>query len=476
MNENNPMEKDELTEETSASESSLVSNEDKKDDMPVEDTDIPPQAIKESVTPEIKPVYRWEYDQQCIHDAKESKQKRHNGLRNYAIVMSVAFVAAIALLVGVFFIEPPKNTTDPSTPVASLDDLYKVCYPSYVAISIVSEYGTSGAGSGIVMTADGYIATNYHVVEDAKAISVILYDGTTVDADYVDGDEINDIAIIKVAKQDLTPAKIGSSDNTRVGEQVMAIGTPHSINYRGTMTSGYISATNRRYAAQNENGTIQKVVALLQTDTSVNPGNSGGPLFNMKGEVIGIVSMKIAGSQYEGLGFAIPIDGVIDMLNDIIENGELTIPNGGSAYEGAALGITGMSTIKDTTYLLAGDKIYITHLNEKGEICVTDIFENSIPVTDEDALAAMDITDYELYTAPATGVTVTNTNPAFDSSKKLKPFDVIITANGISCNFIETLQEVISTCRVGDKLNLEVWRDGEIISVSVELGRSATME
>lgn len=429
------------------------------------------ETAEEAVAPEVQYVYRWNYDSQSLHDREDTQGNNRKGLRNYAIVMSIALFSAIALLLGVLFVGNGGAPTG-----ASLDTLYAECYPSYVAISIVTDNGTSGAGSGIIMTSDGYIATNYHVIEDAKTINVILYDGTTADADYVDGDELNDIAIIKIAKKGLKSAKIGRSSDIRVGEQVMAIGTPHSINYRGTMTSGYISATNRQYAAQNDNGSIKKVVTLLQTDTSVNPGNSGGPLFNMRGEVVGIVSMKIAGSQYEGLGFAIPIDGVIDMLYDIIENGELTISNGGSAFEGAAIGITGMTAVKDTTYLLMGDDIIVTVLNENGELCVENIYGEYIPITDTEKMAEMGIINYEMYKAPATGVRVTATASGFDSAKKLKVNDIIIMANGISCSQMEILQGIIATCRVGDTLELEVWRDGDIVSVSVELGRSASME
>lgn len=419
-------------------------------------------------------TYRWNYEEQNAYDRDSAKQHNRKGLKNYAIIMSVALMAAIVLLVGVLLIDPsPSSSLGPAT---SLDALYEECYPSYVAISVVTDRGTSGAGSGIVMTSDGYIATNYHVVEDAKAIEVILYDGTTVDADYVDGDELNDIAILKIPKKNLKVAKIGSSATAKVGEQVMAIGTPYSINYRGTMTSGYISATNRQYAAQNENGSIKKVITLLQTDTSVNPGNSGGPLFNMDGEVIGIVSMKIAGSEYEGLGFAIPIDGVIDMLYDIIDHGELTIPNGGSAFEGAGLGITGMTVVKDIVYLTMGDQIVATVRNEQGELCVENILGEYIPISDTEAMEAMGIVNYEMYTAPASGVRVTETRPGFDSAKKLKPDDIIVTANGLSCSKMEALQSIIASSRVGDKLKLEVFRDGEILSVTVELGRSADMQ
>ena len=446
------------------------------------DSETPAAEVPSSQTePEVseKPTvvyaFRWNYEEQNRHDQEKIKQQNRKGFFNFALVMSIALFSAIALLIGVLLLDPADERTVLGGNGASLELLYEECHPSYVAISVITETGGSTAGSGIIMTSNGYIVTNHHVVEDANSISVILYDGTTIPADYVDGDDLNDIAVIKVAETGLKPAKIGKSSKLKVGEQVMAIGTPHSISYRGTMTSGYVSSVRRFYAAQNDNGTIQKVVPLIQTDTSVNPGNSGGPLFNMKGEVIGIVSMKIAGSQYEGLGFAIPIDGVLDMINDIIQNGRLTISNGGSAFQGAALGVTGMSVVKDTTYLFGDDLIVVTVLNEKGELCVETTLGDYIPITDTEAMEEMGIVDYEMFKAPATGGLIMSTQDGFDSAKKLKQYDIIVTANGINCPHFEMIKSIVTTCRAGDILDLKLWRDGELISVSVELGSSSAM-
>ena len=455
----------------------------KEEEVP--STDISENEGSETSPAEIPPssqsepavyAYRWDYTGQSEHDKKEKKRSEVRGVRNFAIIMTVAFVLAIGTLIGVLFLGDSLSAGIQGT---SLSALYDECYPSYVAISITSELGTGGAGSGIIMTDDGFIATNYHVIENAKDINVILYDGTTVPAEYIDGDELNDIAIIKIDKKGLKPATIGNSSAVSVGDQVMAIGTPYSIQYRGTMTSGYISALNRKYAAKNDNGTVNKVITLLQTDTSVNPGNSGGPLFNMDGEVIGIVSMKIAGSEYEGMGFAIPIDGVIDMLNDIIKNGELTISNGGSAFEGAALGISGFAVAKDTKYLLTDEYHYIVTTDDDGNEIVNYITSLDLvlplPLEDTALLEQYDITDYTLYTAPASGVLVLNITEGFDSAKKLKINDIIVSANGITCEYMESLQEIIANSRVGDKIEFEVFRDGTSVSVTVELGRSAAM-
>ena len=197
---------------------------------------------------------------------------------------------------------------------------------------------SAAAGSGFVITSDGYILTNYHVIEDANTIKVSFVDGTSYDAELVGGEEENDIAVLKIDATGLTPVIIGDSDNVRVGEQVVAIGNPlGELTY--SMTQGIISARDRSITMENG-----EVMNMLQTDTAINSGNSGGPLFDMYGQVIGITSAKLSGSSsssatIEGLGFAIPINDVKDMVADIMENGYVT----GKPY----LGIT-VSTVPQT--------------------------------------------------------------------------------------------------------------------------------
>lgn len=196
----------------------------------------------------------------------------------------------------------------------------------------------AAAGSGFVITEDGYILTNYHVIEDANSIKVTFVDGTSYDATLVGGEEENDIAVLKINANGLTPVIIGNSDNVQVGEQVVAIGNPlGELTY--SMTQGIISAKDRSITMENG-----EVMNMLQTDTAINSGNSGGPLFDMYGQVIGITSAKLSGSSsssatIEGLGFAIPINDIKDMVTDIMENGYVT----GKPY----LGIT-VSTVPES--------------------------------------------------------------------------------------------------------------------------------
>ena len=176
---------------------------------------------------------------------------------------------------------------------------------------------SASSGSGFVLTKDGYIITNYHVVKYAETVKVNMYNGDSYDAKYIGGDEEYDIAVIKVEAKDLPAVVLGNSTQLNVGDRVMAIGNPLG-DLTFSMSGGSVSSVNR---AINVSGTPFN---MIQTDTSINPGNSGGPLFNLYGEVVGIVSAKYssyANQSVEGLGFAIPINDVEAMVEDIITNG-----------------------------------------------------------------------------------------------------------------------------------------------------------
>ena len=179
---------------------------------------------------------------------------------------------------------------------------------------------TASAGSGFILTKDGFIVTNYHVVKDADQVKVTLYNGDEYEAKYVGGDEDYDIAVIKVEAADLPALTLGDSSTLNVGDRVLAIGNPLG-ELTFSMSGGMVSSVNRTI---NVSGTPFN---MIQTDASINPGNSGGPLFNQYGEVVGIVSAKYSSSgneSVEGLGFAIPINDVFAMIEDIMTNGYVT--------------------------------------------------------------------------------------------------------------------------------------------------------
>ena len=176
---------------------------------------------------------------------------------------------------------------------------------------------TEGAGSGVIVTEDGYIVTNYHVIQGANKVQVTLHNGETYPAVIVGGVDENDIAVIKINANGLKVAQFGDSSTVKVGDTAVAIGNPLG-QLGGTATSGIISALDRTLTIEN------RTITLMQTDAAINGGNSGGGLFNDKGELIGIVDAKSSGVGIEGLAFAIPINTVDDIINDLIENGKVT--------------------------------------------------------------------------------------------------------------------------------------------------------
>ena len=178
-------------------------------------------------------------------------------------------------------------------------------------------YEVPGSGSGVILTEDGYIATCAHVVDGAKSVKVTLNDDTSYDAAIVGTDKKNDIAIIKIDAKDLTPAVVGDSETLTVGSEVIAIGNPLG-ELRGTATAGIISATNRTIEVEGQ------AMTLIQTDAAISPGNSGGGLFDATGKLIGIVNAKVSDSRAEGLGFAIPVNSVLDEISDLLNYGYVT--------------------------------------------------------------------------------------------------------------------------------------------------------
>ena len=244
------------------------------------------------------------------------------------------------------------NKVDGQTEMSDAE-VYAANVNSVVSINVTGTSGTNwfgqpvqtaSAGSGFILTSDGYIVTNYHVVGDAQTIQVTLYSGDTYDAQYVGGDEDYDIAVIKIEATGLQAVTLGNSEELNVGDHVLAIGNPLG-ELTFSMSGGMVSSVNRTI---NVDGTPFN---MIQPDTSINPGNSGGPLLNSYGEVVGIVSAKYSstgsnGETAEGLGFAIPINDVSSMIQDIMTNGYVS----NRAYLGATIGTLNASMAQQYRY------------------------------------------------------------------------------------------------------------------------------
>ena len=344
--------------------------------------------------------------------------------RGFLFVILMIVCALLGGLITAYVIVPAL------TP--SVVDIAAYARPAVVHVSVSVSADTLGEdysdlpeddieydGTGFVITNDGYIVTNNHVIAGSDAVTVILDDGSEYGAEIIGADITTDIAVLKIDGRGLKTLAIGDSDELKVGEPVVAIGNPLGLELSNTVTSGIISGLNR---VLNSEGYTQE---YLQTDAAINPGNSGGPLIDMEGRVIGINTLKsyIAGyDDYgqsistEGIGFAIPISAAMPIIEQLIETGTIERPG------------IGISCLVDDT----------NYYNPSGS-----------PVG-------------------VTVVGVTEGGPA--DLAGLESSDIILSIEGKPATTVEELTGVIYRHRVGDELVLAVWRAGEELEITVTVG------
>ena len=364
--------------------------------------------------------------------SKEKKKKRRNskGIAKYIALALICSLCGGVVGSGVTYFVTGKsgsNNSSGNTVVAdpvsfatdntalSAADIYKKVAPAVVMVSTKSvqsvngwfQQETEGMGSGFIINNDGYILTNYHVIDGAKEVTVTLSDGQEVTASVVNYDSDQDVAMIKINQDIEVPGvvELGDSDALQPGEEVLAIGNPLSKELSSTLTKGIVSALNR--SIETETGVSTN---LIQTDTAINSGNSGGPLINTKGEVIGINTLK-ASDGAEGIGFAIPINDVkekIDSLSKPILN------------LGVSIRVIDESMAKQ---LNMEEGLYIVEVNE------------------------------------------------FSPAEKagLKGGDLIVKADGTRIKTFEELQEIKNSKEEGDTINIEFIRDGKTQNTTITL-------
>ena len=270
-----------------------------------------------------------------------------------------------------------------------------------------------GAGSGVIVKDDGYIATNYHVIQGANKVEVTLHNGESYPARIVGSDPANDIAVIKIDAKDLTTATIGDSSTVDVGDLAVAIGNPLG-QLGGTATTGIISALDRTLDVE---GTT---LTLLQTDAAINGGNSGGGLFNSKGELIGIVESKASAVGVEGLAFALPINNVSGIINDLIENG-------GSAQVASGTPAVG--------------------------VVISEVSEDNA----------------QYYGLESAGVYIAQVTGENARSAGFQEMDRIISFNGTKINSSNEFITLVRKCKVGDTVTVVVSRKGQEIEIKTVL-------
>lgn len=310
------------------------------------------------------------------------------------------------------------NTTSDSS--GTIKAVVESCADSVVEIqtesissgnSLFQQYVSSGAGSGVILTQDGYIVTNHHVIEGATSILVRTRSGDEYSAELIGSDEQSDLAVLKIDASGLIPAVLGDSTKLEVGDLAVVIGNPLG-ELGGTVTSGIISALDREVSIDGQ------MMTLMQTDAAVNPGNSGGGLFDANGDLVGIINAKSSGDNVEGLGFAIPISNATDIIDELIANGE----------------VTSRPTLGVSLY----------------------------DVTDRNTAAQLGV--------DSTGVYIVQIVQGGSADRAgLQTGDRIISVDGTEVNSTEEVRAALNEHSTGEQMNMEIERDGNTIEVMVSL-------
>ena len=349
-----------------------------------------------------------------------------------ALIFSVVSPAVTSLMKTAsgekFAFQQSSQSKEITTPIAynaegrqvlSTIDIGKTVGPCVVGVlsemqarGFFSTQTTTGSGSGVIFTSEGHIITNYHVIEGASSVKVVLNTGDEYEATLVGADERTDLAVIKINASNLSVAVLGDSSNVEAGEKVVAIGNPLGQEFAGSLTQGIISAVNRTVTISG------KSYNMLQTDAAINPGNSGGALVNEYGEVIGINSIKVASSEVEGLGFAIPISDAKPIIEDLMNYGY----------------VKGRPLVGVSTRYVSQQEAYY-------------------------------------YNLPSAGLFIVEVTAGTGADKAgLVKGDIIISCDGQQIDSNTALNDIRDKHVAGDTITLKINRNGNVLDVPVVLG------
>lgn len=399
-----------------------------------------PTSTDAPYTPPVQNSYVWS-DASNLPAKKEKKPASRGKVFAYSMLSFLLIALIILASFGVIYIVkgiPEKSSSQPSSSLESLEmqtgfdtvsrkeidessvkDVASSVRPAVVGVVNYSmnSLTASGYGSGVIINADGYIVTNQHVIDGADRVKIVLHDETEVLANIIGADEQTDLAVLRIIEDentkysDLTYATFGNSDELQLAETVIAIGNPGGLEFAGTVTRGIVSSLGVKSSLSGNMG-------LIQTDAAINPGNSGGPLIDLYGNVIGITSQKIVDVEYEGIGFAIPINAAKPIIDNLITYGY--VPGR------PMLGITG-STIDE----------YVAYFN-------------GVPQ----------------------GVLISEVEPDSDLYKKgIKKNDIITSIGGVTIKTMDELNEEKDKYSAGDTIELGIYRysEGRAFTVKVVL-------
>ena len=433
---------------------------------------LPPiRTPKEDNQP--KYVYHWELNfEEKASVSKKKAKKKSNGIATFFIVMIAALTVAILCLAAVIFLTPGGTGT---VSMGSISALYDSCCPFTVAI----ETNAGSIGSGFFVTENGYVVTNHHVIVNATSVLVYTNDGQKYSADIVGSDIDLDLAVLKVNGKDgqtFPAAKIANSNKVKTGDSIIVIGTPERLDLAWSLTTGYVSYANRE---SNMSGTMQ---TYIQISAGVNPGNSGGPLINANGEVIGIVQARVKDKVEvfdnegnlvgystpgaDGIGLAIPINTVIETFEKLIDK-NMSEP---------ILGITCVTVLEGKEYFMTDGSAYGVQINEnnmKYYVAYSSFTQEYTTVI----LTEEKLKDGTLFTAQKSGIWIESVSDKSGAKGILKTGDIILKFGDMdlsaradeTTNLVSLIKDELAKYKAGNVVEVTYIRDGHVYSVNITL-------
>ena len=426
-------------------------------------------TAEEIAQPSVKTetyAFRWRYSDQYEHDKLEAsksgkgsvkRERVRGGIAVFITVLIIAFAFAFAVLaLSLSFDDMSKwFNRDPDVEL-SVSDITEKAMPSAVSIYAGSANKTS-IGSGFVVNDKGYVVTNYHVVENSVSIIVSGSDGSQYSANLVGYDKDNDIAVLYAEKCKLPAIAIGDSNKLKLGETVVAIGTPSGEELAFSVSNGIVSGLKRNVAGKN--------IGMIQTNAPLNPGNSGGPLVDSGGNVVGIVTLKYSFTgleeegqnlPYEGLAFALPISEVIGEIEQFILED----------LKSAKIGITGASVESGRSYFMNESEGRLYPCEKlSGKNYYVDSYGKHHLITEE----MLNVEGNRIFTATATGIMIADVTEGLGAYGKLAVGDIVIEANGTSVRNVSEISKMCQNKSAGDIIRMTFYRDGARRTAAVVL-------
>lgn len=435
-------------------------NEERNEEIEVE----PPKET--SNEPESTYAFKWEYSEQILHDknaeCEKRKKRSKRGMITYGAIMLVAFLVAFGILAASLLLD--NLTIGNSAPAQELtvSEIVEKGLPSTVSIVAITGETSASNGSGFVINDYGYIVTNYHVVENSLQISIADYNGVWSSAELIGYEKTADVAVLYSEHAKLKAATLADSSVARLGETVVAIGCPVGSETTLSVSNGIIS----NFMSQS----LSAPAGLIQTNAPLNPGNSGGPLFDSKGNVLGIVTSKLMYTTdvngdkipLEGIAYAIPINSVKLMIENWIVN-DLQTPK---------MGLSAVSVEKGYWYFYSGSEgaIYY-YFEENGVKYKTDFYGSS------EKLSESELSDPEnkIFEAYATGICVVGVTKGLGADGKIQLWDIVTELDGQPIKSVTEAKIVFQRFNAGDSIQVKFCRNGEMHTVSMTLKTKGDM-